>query len=433
MAHRVLSLYKTMNNYYLHNSDGYDELPPEYQEALRERHPHGDRDEDVHETATIAKPTTIVLTPEQDEAVHRIERFIARPDIKEFKLGGYAGTGKTTIIRTVKERLQERYGVVVTAFTGKAVNVLQRKGIRAQTLHSLMYECEKIKGVLHWHKRDCLPDGIDKIIVDEASMISTELYKDLVSYGKQILWVGDPGQLEPVGDNPNLMAQPDYVLSKIHRQAEKSPIIALANAIRQGGELPWLQETDELSVRLKLSMDISGVTQMICAKNKTRRSINDYYRRLANMAYHEVVQGEKIIVLKNNKSQGVFNGMLLFVQAVTKDVPMSLNVAPHYILDAVDEAGNRFSDLIVWKFPFTTENEMPKNVDVPRIKVDNDRIEMVYADYGYCITCHKSQGSEWDTVLVYDEWMPSRIWDMKRWRYTAITRAAKRLIYCRDA
>ncbi len=407
-----------------HLGDDFDRDSPE-------DHAQSEWKQEVANDDRALDPPALVLTEEQQQAVARIMAWTKNASSGEYKLGGYAGTGKTTVIKTILEQLRKTHDVVVAAFTGKAVNVLQRKGIRAQTLHSLMYDCEKVKGVLHWYKKTTLCEGACQVvIVDEASMISTELYNDLRSYNKLLLFVGDPGQLEPVGDNPNLMAQPDFVLSKIHRQAAQSPIITLANNIRTGQPMPPFQETAELVIRGKVGYDVRSVTQLICAKNKTRRMLNEQMRRLLTLEPRTLTVGEKIIVLKNNRALGVFNGVILFVKELVRDVPVALNVPPHWVVNAEDETGKAFNELPIWKHPFESDQEMPKNVEVPRYKVDNERVELCYADYGYVVTCHKSQGSEWDTVLVYDEYMPPHIWDMKRWRYTSITRASKKLIYC---
>ena len=88
-----------------------------------------------------------------------------------------------------------------------------------------------------------------------------------------------------------------------------------------------------------------------------------------------------------------------------------------WVIDAHDELGREFKNIPVWRAPFI--RDLKKNEYAPR--------GLVHFDYAYAITCHKSQGSEWDSVMVYDEWMPPQVWDMKRWRYTAITRASKQL------
>lgn len=366
------------------------------------------------------KPPEITLTPEQDEAVLRIKSWMdnKQPNTpNEYKLGGYAGTGKTTIIKTILKQFEDDYHVVCAAFTGKACSVLRRKGIRASTLHYLMYDVEMNGKEPTFTKKHQLGSQPDLIIIDEASMLSTDLYHDLLSYKKKYLFVGDPGQLEPVGDNPDLMQSPDFVLSKIHRQAAESPIIRLATSIRQGGSLTKSIEPG-LEIRNKewTAEEFMAQDQIICAKNKTRQDFNIRYRKQLNYPLKTIVEGDKLIILRNNLSFGVFNGLILKVDEIKSDDVNS------WTINATDEIGNNYYALPIWKEPFINETFDPKQTNPTR--------KVVYADFGYVITCHKSQGSEWDKVLVIDEWMPPKLWDMKRWRYTAITRAAKSLTYC---
>jgi len=359
------------------------------------------------------------LTDEQEFAIDTIRTWLDQNDKPEFKLGGYAGTGKTTVTKVLRSDIARRYSSVVCAFTGKAVNVLQRKGVRAQTLHSLMYDVNEDPktGEITFSKKVALRDDPALIIVDEASMISTELYNDLKSFDVPLLFVGDPGQLEPVGDNPNLMAHPDLVLSKIHRQAEKSPIIRLATDIRLGRiARPAFIDGPELTIKSKVvrASEYMDASQVICAKNTTRRNLNDKIRQVKGYPTQQLVLNEKLICLRNNRQHGVFNGMILFVRRIHRETSTA------WVCDLEDEVGGKFNSKHVWKEPFLLP--IDKNPRVP--------FNHIWCDFGYVITCHKSQGSEWEHVLVLDEWMPPSVWDMKRWRYTAITRAAKRLTFC---
>lgn len=367
--------------------------------------------------------STIELTDEQLEGVVKIETWYAQPQTrKQFKLGGYAGTGKTTLLKQLRERLRaKRIASNVCAFTGKATNVLQRKGVSdATTIHSLIYNCEPTKGGgVNFFLKSKYDLKTDLIIVDEASMISTELYEDLTSFGIPLLFVGDPGQLEPVGDNPNLMACPDFILNKIHRQAEASPIITLANNVRHGGTLN-IQQRDGLIVRdKKLAMQpLMEHDQVICAKNLTRKNLNQKFRMCQAKPVTKICVEDKLIVLRNNSAYGVFNGMLVFIDYIHEDQEL------YWLVDMHDEVNNKFSKVPIWKEPFTIE--LPKEFYIPKYKEN----QMIYCDFGYAITCHKSQGSEWRSVLVWDEYMPPKLWDMRRWRYTAITRASENLTYC---
>lgn len=335
----------------------------------------------------------------------------------EFKLGGYAGTGKTTVIKFLLASLRHKYSIVVCAFTGKAVHVLGKKHVMAQTMHSLMYNViPQSDGTIKFEKKAFLEADPDLIIVDESSMISTDLYRDLLSFNRRYLFVGDPGQLEPVGANPNLMQFPDMILSKIHRQAESSPIITFANNIRQGGR-PVITKVDGLWIKSKeiTSPEFLSNDQVICAKNTTRKLFNDKIRLFKKLPPSEIVAGDKLIVLRNNISYGVFNGMILFVDEVKGTTFQSWTTNCH------DEVGRKFFNLPIRIDPIINPTN-DKNPKIPR--------GVVWCDFGYAITCHKSQGSEWDNVLVWSEWMHPSVWDNKRWQYTAITRAAKNLTFC---
>lgn len=359
---------------------------------------------------------TISLTDEQSHAIDRITAWFKLPEPQTFHFGGYAGTGKTTVIKHLCSLLGDSVYIIVSAFTGKACSVLQRKGVHAQTLHSLIYDVEvESNGQVSFTKKVRLEGRPQLIIVDEASMISTELYNDLMSFKVKVLFVGDPAQLEPVGDNPNLMKRTDFVLTKIHRQAEESPIITLASKVRVGavpmrGEVPGLLIKDKnLTGPIMLAAD-----QIICAKNKTRIDFNNRFRIHYKYKPKTVVEGEKLICLRNNSQFGIFNGQIFKVTKILNETKFI------YEANLTDEVGKEYFKIPIWKEPFETPVE--KDTRIPR--------EWVYFDYGYVITCHKSQGSEWDSVLVYDEPMPAHVWDMRRWRYTAITRASKNLIYC---
>lgn len=177
------------------------------------------------------------LTDEQLQAIDRMTAWAKNPGTKrQFFFGGFAGTGKTTVIKELLRILRQTENVAVSAFTGKACNVLMRKGIPAQTLHSLMYDVveDPKDGSIEFVPKPFMAGEPSMVIVDEASMVNRELLNTLTGYNKRVIFVGDPGQLEPVGDNPNLMKNPDFVLTKIHRQAEENPILRMATQTRNG-------------------------------------------------------------------------------------------------------------------------------------------------------------------------------------------------------
>jgi exodeoxyribonuclease-5 len=379
----------------------------------------------MNDTLIQTIPSTIELTDEQKSAVDLAIAFFTDKNNtrQEFKLGGYAGTGKTTVIRALIKALRlDDLRVSVNAFTGKACNVLNKKHVPAATLHSLMYETieDPTTHAIEFIKRTSLNGLPDVIIVDEASMVNQELYNDLISYGKKVLFVGDPGQLEPVGDNPRLMTTPDFVLSKIHRQSELSPIITLANGIRLGRSLPMYQKAAELTVRSKLvpTDELLAVDQVIVGTNKLRKEYNRTMRSAKGLPDNDLTINDKIIVLRNNRQYAVFNGQILFVKTIKQ-----VNSTDYWLANCEDEVGKTYYDLRLWKVPLHDKFFEPKEDKIPK--------DRVWFDFGYAITCHKAQGSEWDRVLVVDTWVPPQVWDVKKWRYTAITRAAKSLVYCK--
>ena len=373
-------------------------------------------------TAGTSDTLAFELSDEQDEALSLILDWIEEKDNAEFRLGGYAGTGKTTLIKEIMKALRDKYAVGAAAFTGKAVAVLRKKGVHpSSTLHSLLYHAEydyRTKRMV-WTPRTFLP--YDIVIVDEASMVSNGLYDDLRRYKVKLLFVGDPAQLEPVGDNPNLMRQCDYVLKTIHRQAEKSPILRYARAIREGRRnLPhgkWGNDkVGHLSVVDSMfGIDLNDYDIVICGKNITRHAVNAKRRVQLGRAGNPVV-GESVICLANNKMHGVFNGMTM---KITKVFEASFAVQPMFHADLVDDAGEEYYNVPILREFFGKDR---KNDSLDARK----RTVSIPFDYGYCLTAHKAQGSEWDRVLVIDEPLMG---DHSRWQYTAITRAAKELTH----
>lgn len=357
----------------------------------------------------------ITLTDEQQHAIDLIITWLHNPSTLEFKLGGYAGTGKTTIIKVLLAGLTTELRPAVAAFTGKACHVLRKKGVlQAQTIHSLIYDVEEDKdGSVSFSLRTRLPNNPRLIIIDEASMISSDLYRDLKSFNIKLLFIGDPGQLEPIGDNPNLMKSPDYVLSKIHRQAEKSPIITLASAVRGGSPIRINDSTGIVTIKPRFITDdeLASVDQVLCAKNATRSILNRRVRSYLGRLDRPLVEGEKIICLRNNRRFFMFNGLICTVDKINNEYQ------EFWQCTLRDEADKLYHNIPIWKLPFQRELS------------DEDKVpgHMIYCDYAYAITVHKSQGSEWDHVLVYDEVMYKC--NMMRWRYTAITRAAQKLTY----
>jgi exodeoxyribonuclease-5 len=353
---------------------------------------------------------TIDLSTDQEAALDAVLRWRdqARGEDQYFTLGGYAGTGKTTLVSHLVNLWP---GVACVALCGKAAHVLRTKGAPAQTVHSLIYVPYKTpRGVL-FRKRKYL-EGVWTIVVDEASMIDHLLFRDLLSFRVPVLFVGDHGQLEPIGTNPGLMKDPDVRLERIHRQALGNPILRLAAAFREGRPTPaW----DDPKGRLRMAgrgdfwQLVSPHVQMICGFNRTRHRVNARVREM--LGFGQLVEpGDKLICLKNNRTWGIFNGQ----QVVVVDVVVELGRTMDLMVQADD--GRSFT------LPVLREQFGRDPIQDFRSK------EVALMDYGYCLTAHKAQGAEWDKVLVLEE--IDRRWDDRRWRYTVATRAKERLVYC---
>ena len=287
---------------------------------------------------------TVKLTHEQEEAVNGIvDRALSREPFST--LGGYAGTGKTTVIREIVENLP-RYAVC--AYTGKAASVLRSKGLNASTIHSLIYnpyeypvmEPDPDNPKKERHKKDsngnlvyevgfALKDKVDVpahgIIVDEASMVNDDLYKDLQKFNVPLIFVGDHGQLEPVGGNDvGLMKNPMFKLEEVHRNAGE--IAHFAEFLRNGGESSqWELEEhctgEQVDVfrKSELTYRTFEFDQLICAFNNTRVSRNRQAREMMGYNPDHPEIGDRVIILKNDREQCLYNGMQATVTGVVPE------------------------------------------------------------------------------------------------------------------
>jgi exodeoxyribonuclease-5 len=356
----------------------------------------------------------IDLSADQQHALDAILdwRHRVRGEDPHLTLGGYAGTGKTTLVSVLVERLP---GVACAALSGKAAHVLRSKGVDARTVHSLIYYPHRTPRGVQYRRRRYL-DGVETNIVDEASMIDHVLFRDLMSFGVPTLFVGDHGQLGPVGTDAGLMADPHLRLERIHRQAQNNPILRLAAAFREGRERdvprPWADKAGRLRVanRADFHRFVAPGVQIVCGYTKTRHAVNARVRAMLGFA-HLVQPGDRLICLKNNRTFGIFNGQQFVVQDVEGEHGRSVDLA------VVTDDGRTFT-LPCLKAQFGRD-----------VIQDFRSKEVVLMDYGNCLTAHKAQGSEWDAVVVLEQ--IAQQWDARRWRYTAATRAKHRLIYCR--
>lgn len=343
------------------------------------------------------------LTAEQQGVVRQIVKSLKTEQIQT--LGGYAGTGKTTVITVLAQALEQ---FAVCAYTGKAANVLRKKGMQASTIHSLIYRPEswggKVEFVLVPPDEFCHAG----FIVDEASMVSGDIYEDLLSFNKPIIFVGDHGQLEPVGSDVNVMGDPMYKLETVHRNAGE--IAHFAEHIRKGRSARSFEGTNKvehISPGEVSNEHLTGMDQIICAFNKFRVGTNRSVRDLLGYSDKIIVPGDRVMCLRNNKAAMLFNGM----QGTVKDVNME-----HYRMDFI-------WDEILFENVWFDDSQF--NKEKPDFEWGRDTPHPF--DYAYCITAHKSQGDEWQKVMVYEQICDK--WDHKRWAYTSASRAKEKLYW----
>jgi exodeoxyribonuclease-5 len=352
-------------------------------------------------------------TAEQQDVIDAIVQWRGNDpygDSQFITLGGVAGVGKTTVIAHLAGVLP---GAAVMAPTGKAAHNLRLKGIGAQTAHHCVYIPKTRPGQpVGFTKRRALP-GIGTIIVDESQMIDHVLKEDILSFGVPAVFFGDHGQLPPVGTNAGLMREPMLRLETVHRQALGHPILRLATAFREGRRVPyWTDPQGRLSVlpRSEFWNLLGPGTQVIVGFNRTRHEVNRRIREMLGVSAETVAPGERIVCLQNNRRWRVFNGQLMTVLRVTYEGPVSIHLA-------VETDDGRTFTLPCYREQFGRD-----------VRKELRSQQVVKADFAYALTAHKAMGSEWDDVLALEE--VARDWDARRWRYTTVTRARNRLIYC---
>ncbi|MGV2167924.1 ATP-dependent DNA helicase [Agrobacterium sp. 16-172Ci] len=375
----------------------------------------------------------MLFSPQQDEALKAVSRWLKEGRTPVFRLFGYAGTGKTTLAKHFAENVDGE--VLFAAFTGKAAQVLRSRGAtNARTIHSLIYrprgeetvEDEEtgktsIAPMFSINRQSPLAKAA-LIIIDECSMVDEQLGRDLMSFGTPILVLGDPGQLPPVSGGGFFTEQePDYLLSEIHRQAKDNPIIHLAMDVREGreimrGDYGTAQVISKSEVTQSLVLDAD---QMLVGTNRTRRRYNQRLRELKGFTADYPQSGDKLVCLRNDPAKGLLNGSLWQVMSSSREtVKPGINLMIRPEDDDMDRGAAKIKLL---KAAFEdVETEIPWST---RKRYDE-------FDFGYALTVHKAQGSQWNNVVLFDESYAFRD-SRERWLYTAITRAAETLTIVR--
>ena len=373
------------------------------------------------------------FSPQQDEALKAVERWLKAGKPQIFRLFGYAGTGKTTLARYFAEHVDG--SVQFAAFTGKAAQVLRSKGaVNARTIHSLIYRPrgeEQVEDETTGRTTMSPTFSLNRqspiakaklVVIDECSMVDEELGRDLLSFGTPILVLGDPAQLPPIsGGGFFTEHEPDFLLTEIHRQARDNPIIQLALDVREGrefvhGDYGMAKVISKQDVTQDLVLEAD---QVLVGVNRTRRRYNQRLRELKGFDASYPQAGDKLVCLRNDPAKGLLNGSLWKVMTSSRETSkpgINLLVSPEE-----DDPDRGISKIKLLKAAF---EEVDEEIPWSTKKRYDD------FDYGYALTVHKAQGSQWSNVVLFDESYAFRD-TRQRWLYTAITRAADRLTVVR--
>ena len=470
----------------------------------------------------------MTLIPQQQEAMAMITAFLNDEKGQIFILKGYAGTGKTTLAGCIyRQLLKRKRRPQVMAPTGYAAKVLCStiEGCGATTIHKGIYELagseiDKDKGTAKIAFEVKLIGNTGIFLIDEASMISSRkqehellrfgsdiLIDDILTYartlfGGKIIFIGDPAQLPPVGDNRSAALDEaffkekgldvrSYILTDVVRQGKESAVLSNATTIRNmlnTNERNSLVldrkagEVDDLSSGEVPNAYCSNDTSasIVCFSNKKAAEYNKYVRSILFPGMANVAVGDKLMVVHNSYYKGytLFNGEMITVTEVSDKVikqsaPVRTDIAgehkmvvvsltfrrisfitddgdilSRYIIDSLLNSDAR--DLTIdemrmlypnFKIRMSEKAKMAGDND-PRAKLraregtmefrdallNDEFYNALHVKYGYAFTCHKSQGGEWDIVYVDFDKRNGLDDDCLRWKYTAVTRAKKRLV-----
>lgn len=401
------------------------------------------------------------FSPQQDKALLAVDEWLKHGTNQVFRLFGYAGTGKTTLAKHFAENINGL--VLYGAYTGKAAYVLRSKGCSgASTIHSLIYnvyeksrerlaqyqielsmlmdadylsdlESKRVKELETLIQRekknvsqpaftlneDSVVQDARLVVIDECSMVDELMGSDLLSFRAKVLVLGDPAQLPPIKGGGYFTNQtPDVMLTEVHRQARDSPIIDMATRVRNGEPLPLGSYGESSVVRTPRQEDAMSADQVLVGMNVTRKNCNAKMREILGMDSVLPMVGDKLVCLRNSRDIGLLNGGLWGVREVldSHDSHIELNIQ--------EDTGEGVVDVSAHTHHFVGKSEELEGMPWWRRKTSEE------FDYGYALTVHKSQGSQWNNVYLFDESGVFRD-KSRQWLYTGITRAAERITVVR--
>lgn len=364
-------------------------------------------------------------------------------------IAGYAGTGKSTLVRFIISALHLYSDqVAYVSLTGKAASVLRHKGCpNAMTAHKLLYYSRKDnRGRFIFSPRPNLDYPFLKlIVVDEISMLPKNIWELLLTHHIHVIALGDPFQIPPILANQDnhVLDHPHIFLDEIMRQAEESEIIRLSMDIRAGKFIPYQKGKEVMVLRQQevLSGMLTWADQIICATNKKKNEINHLVRNLQGRGTFPE-DGDKVIATVNrwdmldlSGENALVNGTIGYLKnpyLTSTSIPFKKRIPdiPTIFCDLETEEDGFFPMVQVdKKFLLTGEKTLTEAQENTLYKdLETRDLIPLYLDYGNAITGHRAQGSEWDKVLVFEENFPFGGEEHARWLYTSCSRCSKKLI-----
>jgi len=389
---------------------------------------------------SLPRINDIDLTKHQKGAIEKITKWYKSKSITKkriFILSGFAGTGKTSIIKYTEQSIGVTSNdVAYMSFTGKASVVMKEKGLDASTIHSTIYNIT----VDQYGNPDFILKMRHEVskklfVIDEISMVSQEILEDLLSFDIPILAIGDEAQLPPIGSPTNIFENADYKLTEIHRQAKNDPIIRLSMDVRNGKSINYGKYSDNVSILRKIPLNRQEVylsaDQILTSYNKTRININNTVRKLKDIKELTPTKGDKVVCRKNNRKEILDDGLTLLNGLIG-------NIASDVNLDVYSYYNNQFKTMMttnIFKFHFKpfisdfTFKKLSSDYDTFYNPTPSNSIrsDIQLFQFAYAITIHTSQGSQFDKGIIH----ANQFGDDDTYRkllYTAITRFKKKII-----
>lgn len=390
------------------------------------------------------------LTLRQQEGLRiAVERYRSRCPYTV--ISGYAGSGKTTLVKFIIAALDlnPEEDVAYVAYTGKAATVLAKKGNpNATTAHKLLYKAyQKSDGSFGFKVKPWGSLPYKVIVLDECSMLPKGMWERLLSHRIYVIACGDPGQLPPINpeDDNHALDHPHIFLDEIMRQAQDSEIIRLSMWIREGKQIKDFKCSNEQVKILAPKEVVTGVytwgDQILCATNRTRNKINGIMRQQLGFGPEPQI-GDKVVSLSNHwedisvKGNNVLTngsiGILKELKLKNVKLPKHITTEPIKYLNSVvglEDEDDEFHVSIDYKYLMTGEAALN-----PKQCAQIKRSKQTFVDppydfaYAYAMTYWKAQGSEWNKVVVVEEKFPYNVIEHQRAMYTACTRATKKLV-----